>query len=154
MADPISLALGVASLGIQSIQISKKLLEFLVDVKGAPDALRRLVEEIESFEHVLRSLDLVLQNPKVRSAVYDNMTVAEAVQSLIRAVSRCRSILDQLNLKVERLCRSRTRQSSVQSSLVGIKWSLYYKKNEFQGIQRSLKVEKTTLVVALNFLNM
>ncbi len=149
MADPVSLVLGVAAFTFQAVQSSKALLELAGDIRGAPGDIKAIYNEVYAFYHVMFSLNKVLKDENVQTTISGNKTLMETVESLAKPINNCQEILGQLSVKLKRLHNSRLDSHSVQSSFVGVRWSLF-SKNETSKLRQTLEAEKLSIIVALN----
>ena len=153
MVDPLSLVVGALPLAIQAVQASKALLGFLADIRDAPGNIKAVSKEVHAFYNVLSSLNVVLKDQDVQTAISGNNTLLETVETLIKPISNCRAILGQLSVKLEKLRSSYSEIHDIRSSLVRVKWSLF-SKNDISKLQQTLEAEKLTISVALNVITM
>ena len=153
MADPVSLVLGVASITVQVVQISKSLLEIIADIKEAPGDIKIICKDVHAFYNVISSWNTVLRDKNVQLNIITNETLTETLGNLTAPINNCRNILGRLSVKLEKLRNSRLGSRVDRSSFVGVKWSLF-SKNEIGKLRQMLEAEKLTISVALNVINM
>lgn len=153
MADPVSLILGVLAFTTQAVQTSKALLGIVADIRDAPGGIKAIYNEVYAFYNVVFTLGIVLKDQDVQNTIGGNKTLIETVENLTEPMKNCRGILEQLSVKLERLRNPHLESHGVQSSFVGIKWSLF-SKNEISKLQQTLEAEKLTISVALNVITM
>jgi len=102
MSDPLSIAGSVVGLITISAQIVAMAKELFDKVKGAPETVKRVREEVESMQPIFHQVQLLLNG--TRSGLnHGNLTMI-SVHNLMATLTGCVIVYSRLETKVNEVC--------------------------------------------------
>jgi hypothetical protein len=147
--DPLSIASAASAvLGIVAVALhsTRRMMEFIDGIQGAPQAVKALSRDLSALETVLQALDDVLRHPD-----FQGNARRTALATLLRdPLDNCTLALDDISLAIRPY--TKTVGSSKKSKWRGFTWS--FREKEILTLQRMLMSYKSSLNMAVAVANL
>lgn len=95
MADPLSIAAGVAGLLSLGIQVTQSLVVFYSAYKDQDTDLANITQSLDNLQGIFRSLDIAVQDRRSRA------DAQELFQEVEKATQRCDEIIKELHIECQ-----------------------------------------------------
>ncbi|KAJ5970692.1 uncharacterized protein N7479_000610 [Penicillium vulpinum] len=146
MADPLSIASGVAGLLSLGIQVTKSLLDFYSAYKDQTPALKKTLRDLESLLSILRSLDGALQNGEPQKDAL--------LQEIDKVAEGCREILEELRDECQKFQKDATLSLKDRIQVAGRRATYPFRKSTLQKLEEDVGEIRGNLSLALNVLQL
>lgn len=114
MADPLSVAAGIAGLLTLSAQVAKIVGQWTVGISSSHNAVQSLLGHLKTLDHVLKQLVDFLAKEDAKASSFDQTSV------LCSAINSCR---DRLQSLLDRLAKP-TKGNKIRQGYEMLKWPL------------------------------
>lgn len=104
MADAFSLIARLVGVRTATIQTFKVLIELATDIRDAPKDLTFVYNDVYTFYSTISVLLIVLDDEHVQSTICGNSVMLEMITNLKASINNCKTVLQQLKAKMEKLC--------------------------------------------------
>lgn len=141
MADPLSIASGIAGLLSLAGAAFHGVHQYVRTVKDAKDFVKALTKE-------LQSLSSVLQGVKVLAEAFEQDDTAPSVGLGLEHISSCRTVLDEILKETKKIREAINSQESLTSKVEYVKWP--FRKSKTEDLINQLSRHKATLTLALD----
>ncbi|KAF7533510.1 hypothetical protein G7054_g7020 [Neopestalotiopsis clavispora] len=141
MADPLSIASGIAGLLSLAGAAFHGVHQYVRTVKDAKDFVKALSKE-------LQSLSSVLQGVKVLAEAFEQDGTAPSVGLGLEHISSCRTVLDEILKETKKIREAINSQKSITSKVEYVKWP--FRKSKTEDLINQLSRHKATLTLALD----
>jgi hypothetical protein len=144
--DPMSITVGVISLVAVALHSTRRIIEFIDGIQGAPQAVKALSRDLNALEQVLQTLNDVVSHPDFQS----NTRRPNLAALLQDPLNNCALALEDISLAI----RPYTTPSgdSRKSKWRGFTWS--FREKEIVTLQRMLMSYKSSLNMAVAVANL
>ena len=133
--------LSAAASVITVVQLSTQLLslceEYIKGVKNAKPDIERLIREISSFQHVLKSLRTIVEDPRASKLF--------AARTVLDEVGQCESELQKLKNKLE---YDKSQRGIRRFGVQALKWP--FQSKDVERIVKTLERHKATFTKAVS----
>lgn len=143
MADPFSIAAGVAGLTSLGIRVTQGLVAYYTKYKHQDETIARTVHKLESLTSTLRTLNKASQN---RSSQVDE------AGELKDAVESCQEIISELENELEKFTSTSENGIRAASKRVGRKLAYPFRESTLKKLEEDVDEFKDLVLVALNVL--
>jgi len=143
MADPLSIAAGVAGLVALAGTVSKTFYQFFASIHDAPASVRDLATALVTLNIALGQVQENLLNPRFVADADD-----EYIASLQRSLEGCTALFSEVQTKVDRSGLSANQISTVKKAWESVKWS--FQEEEIASCLRRVETEKSTLLLVVD----
>ncbi|KAJ5520152.1 NACHT nucleoside triphosphatase [Penicillium fimorum] len=144
MADPLSIASGVAGLLSFGIQVTQTLVEFYSAYKSQTPALAKIILNLESLSSILRSLDDAVQK---RQSQTDAL-----LQEIDKAAAGCREIIEELWDECQKFQKDSTLSLKGRIQVAGRRAIYPFRTSTLQKLEEDIGEIRDSLSLALNVL--
>lgn len=147
--DPISIASAASAiLGIVAVALhsTRRMIEFIDGIQGAPQAVKALLRDLNALEKVLQTLNDVLRHPDFQG----NARRSELAALLQDPLDNCTLALEDISLAIKPY--TKMVGSSKKSKWRGFTWS--FREREIVTLQRMLMSYKSSLNMAVAVANL
>ncbi|KAF3008266.1 hypothetical protein E8E14_001935 [Neopestalotiopsis sp. 37M] len=141
MADPLSIASGIAGLLSLAGAAFHGVHQYVRTVKDAKDFIKALSKE-------LQSLSSVLQGVKVLAEAFEQDGTGPSVGLGLEHISSCRTVLDEILKETKKIREAINSQKSLNSKVEYVKWP--FRKSKTEDLINQLSRHKATLTLALD----
>ncbi|KAJ5510374.1 hypothetical protein N7453_002477 [Penicillium expansum] len=146
MADPLSIASGVAGFLSLGIEVTKSLVEFYSSYKGQTAALAKITLNLENLLGILRSLDDALQNRQPQTDAL--------VQEIEKVANGCREIIEELRDECQKFQEHTTPSLKARIQLVGRRATYPFRESTLKKLEEDIGEIRENLSLALNVLQL
>ncbi len=143
MTDPFSILVGAVGLAGVALKVAQTTEDFVKGIKGAPQAVQSLSDEISSLREVLKSLDALLGNDRDRQR---NNDLAHLSPVLMPPLNYCRKSLDDVDEGLRPFVKPLDRSASAS------KWRAFnwkYRERDVITLRRNLNNSQVMLSTAV-----
>lgn len=144
--DPLSVTAGVIGIAAVALHSTKRMMEFIDGIQGAPQAVKALSRDLNALEKVLQNLNDVLGHPDFQ----DNQRHTELAMLLKDPLDNCTLALDDISLAIRPY--TKTSGTSGKSKWRGFTWS--FREKEIATLQKMLMSYKSSLTMAIAVANL
>jgi uncharacterized phage infection (PIP) family protein YhgE len=120
MADPLSMAAGIAGLLSLSLQLTKVISDYTITVSGASKAIGDLQDRLQALSQVLRQLNALLRTANVQGNSFDQSSV------LCYAINACQEKLHRLGERLDQV----TSKNGLSRVINSLKWPFVDNENK------------------------
>jgi hypothetical protein len=144
--DPMSVTASVIGIAAVALHSTKRMMELIDGIQGAPQAVKALSRDLSALEKVLQKLNDVLGHPDFQ----ENERRTELATLLQDPLDNCTLALDDISLAI----RPYTKLSGTlgKSKWRGFTWS--FREKEIATLQRMLMSYKSSLTMAVAVANL
>ncbi|KAI4602531.1 hypothetical protein KJ359_009779 [Pestalotiopsis sp. 9143b] len=139
MADPLSVASGIAGLLSLAGAAFRGVHQYIRSVKDAKDFIKALSKE-------LQSLSSVLQGVRVLAEAFEQDEAASNVILRLEHVSDCKNVLNEIIKETTKIREAISDQKSISSKIETLRWPL--RKSKTEDLINELSRHKATLSLA------
>ncbi|KUM62205.1 hypothetical protein ACN42_g4924 [Penicillium freii] len=144
MADPLSIASGVAGLLSLGIQVTKSLVDFYSAYKDQTPALAKITLNLENLLGILQSLDSARQNGQPQT---DSL-----LQEIDKAAVGCREIIEELRDECQKFQKDTAPSLKDRIQVAGRRATYPFRKSTLQKLEEDIGEIRENLSLALNVL--
>jgi hypothetical protein len=147
--DPVSIASAASAiLGIVAVALhsTRRMIEFIDGIQGAPQAVKALLRDLNALEKVLQTLNDVLRHPDFQG----NARRTELATLLRDPLDNCTLALEDISLAIKPY--TKMVGGSKRSKWRGFTWS--FREREIVTLQRMLMSYKSSLNMAIAVANL
>jgi hypothetical protein len=147
--DPVSIASAASAiLGIVPVALhsTRRMIEFIDGIQGAPQAVKALLRDLNALEKVLQTLNDVLRHPDFQG----NARRTELATLLRDPLDNCTLALEDISLAIKPY--TKMVGGSKRSKWRGFTWS--FREREIVTLQRMLMSYKSSLNMAIAVANL
>jgi hypothetical protein len=148
MADPLSIASGIAGLLSLGIQVTQSLIDFYSAYKNQGTDLAKITQNIENIQSIFRSLDVVVQDCRYQA------DAQELLQEVDKATRRCDEIIRELQVDYERFNRDSATGFKGRVQVAGRRAAYPFRKSTLQKLEEDIGEIRENLLFALNVLQL
>ncbi|KAL4793151.1 hypothetical protein BDV19DRAFT_231391 [Aspergillus venezuelensis] len=148
MADPLSVASGVAGLLSLGIQVTQTLFNFYSAYKDQASDLVQITQNLENLLGIFTTLDKALQTRQPR------VDEQELLQTLERSVSACNEVIKELQTECQKFQEEPTTKLKVRIQVTGRKATYPFRKSTLQKLEEDISDIRENLSLALNVLQL
>lgn len=145
MAEALGIISSVITIGTVAVQSSQALLDFVRNVREAPEQITAISQDTEAFGAIVSSLRSALKEQSVQDEIIRDPVLFEIVAKLKDPLNNCAETLDKLTVKLKARFKP-TPDGHYRLSKAGFKWHL--NKNDIAEYQTRLSQNKATLAAA------
>lgn len=144
MADPLSIASGVAGLLSLGIQVTKSLVDFYSAYKDQTPALAKITLNLENLLSILQSLDNARQNGQHQTDAL--------LQEIDKAAVGCREIIEELRDECQKFQKDTALTLKDRIQVAGRRATYPFRKSTLQRLEEDIGEIRENLSLALNVL--
>ncbi|CAI7621157.1 unnamed protein product, partial [Penicillium viridicatum] len=144
MADPLSIASGVAGLLSLGIQVTKSLVDFYSAYKDQTPALAKITLNLENLLGILQSLDSARQNGQPQTDAL--------LQEIDNAAVGCREIIEELRDECQKFQKDTAASLKDRIQVAGRRATYPFRKSTLQKLEEDIGEIRENLSLALNVL--
>lgn len=144
MADPLSIASGVAGLLSLGIQVTKSLVDFYSAYKDQTPALAKITLNLENLLGILQSLDSARQNGQPQTDAL--------LQEIDKAAVGCREIIEELRDECQKFQKDTAASLKDRIQVAGRRATYPFRKSTLQKLEEDIGEIRENLSLALNVL--
>ncbi|KAL9044538.1 MAG: hypothetical protein Q9214_002329 [Letrouitia sp. 1 TL-2023] len=148
MADALSVIAAVIGIATVAVKSSKALSKLIDNVKGAPEEIKTINQDLQAFCSVVSSFKTVLKEKDIQNAVNEDTALVEMIASLLHPLRNCEEALQNLMSKMRSWLGSNN-SSVIRATALDLKWGLSVK-GEVKVLRSRLEATKSTLNTALD----
>ncbi|KAL3488651.1 hypothetical protein BJX62DRAFT_253118 [Aspergillus germanicus] len=148
MADPLSLASGVAGLLSLGIQVTQSLIDFYSSFRDQTSDLAQIMQNLESLLTIFCTLDATL---KTRQTRIDELDVLETIDNSMR---RCNEAIKELQDECQKFQAEPTKALTTRIKLAGRKATYPFRKSTLQKLEEDIDEIRDNLSFALDALQL
>ncbi|CAG8899011.1 unnamed protein product [Penicillium egyptiacum] len=146
MADPLSIASGVAGLLSLGIQVTKSLVDFYSAYKDQTPALAKITLNLENLLGILRALDGARQNGQPQTDAL--------IQEIDKAAAGCREILEELREECQKFQKDTALGLRARIQLSGRRATYPFRESTLKKLEEDIGEIRGNLSLALNVLQL
>lgn len=139
MADPLSVASGIAGLLSLAGAAFRGVHQYIRSVKDAKDYVKALSKE-------LQSLNSILQGVRVLAEAFEQDGAASSVILRLEHVSDCKNVLNEIIKETTKIREAIDKQKSISSKIETLRWP--FRKSKTEELINELSRHKATLSLA------
>ncbi|CAI7625037.1 unnamed protein product [Penicillium discolor] len=144
MADPLSIASGVAGLLSLGIQVTQTLVNFYSAYKNQTSDLAKITLNLQNLLSILQSLDSARQN--------DQPQTDALLQEIDKAAVGCREIIEELRAECQKFQKDTTLSLKDRIQVAGRRATYPFRKSTLQKLEEDIDEIREKLSLALNIL--
>ena len=144
--DPMTITTAVIGIAAVALHSTRRMIEFIDGIQGAPQAVKALSRDLNALEKVLQTLNDVLSHPDFQG----NARRAELAALLQDPLDNCTLALDDISLAIKPYTKPSA--NSRNSKWRGFTWS--FREKEILTLQRMLMSYKSSLNMAVAVANL
>ncbi|KAJ5922188.1 hypothetical protein N7516_009891 [Penicillium verrucosum] len=144
MADPLSIASGVAGLLSFGVQVTKSLVDFYSAYKDQTPALAKMTLNLENLLGILQSLDSARQNGHPETDAL--------LQEIDKAAVGCREIIEELGDECQKFQKDTALSLKDRIQVAGRRATYPFRKSTLQKLEEDIGEIRENLSLALNVL--
>ncbi|KAF4771904.1 hypothetical protein HAV15_004523 [Penicillium sp. str.  len=144
MADPLSIASGVAGLLSFGIQVTQTLVDFYSAYKNQTSDLAKITLNLQNLLRILQTLDSARQN--------DQPQTDALLQEIDKAAVGCREIIEELRDECQKFQKDSTLSLKDRTQVAGRRATYPFRKSTLQKLEEDIGEIRETLSLALNIL--
>jgi hypothetical protein len=148
MADPLSVASGVAGLLSLGIQVTQTLFNFYSAYKDQASDLVQITQNLENLLSIFTTLDKALQTRQPR------VDEQELLQTLERSVSACNEVIKELQTECQKFQEEPTTKLKVRIQVTGRKATYPFRKSTLQKLEEDISEIRENLSLVLSVLHL
>lgn len=148
MADPLSIASGIAGLLSFSIQVTQTLVDFYSAYKDQDTNLARTSQNLESLHSTFRSLDIAIQDRRSRADAQDMFKEVE------KATQRCEEIINELQFECQKFDKGSITSFRGRIQNTGRRAAYPFRKSTLQKLEEDIGEIRENLSFALDALQL
>lgn len=132
MADPLSIASGIAGLLSFGVQVTQTLVDFYSAYKDQDTNLSRITQNLESLQSIFRSLDVAIQDRRSRA------DAQELFKEVEKATQRYEEIINELQFECQNSIKAPSLVSGAVFKLLGVAQPIYFEKSYCRSSRKTL----------------
>lgn len=148
MADPLSIASGIAGLLSFGVQVTQTLVDFYSAYKDQDTNLSRITQNLESLQSIFRSLDVAIQDRRSRA---DAQELFEEVE---KATQRCEEIINELQFECQKFDKGSITGFRGRIQVAGRRAAYPFRKSTLQKLEEDIGEIRENLSFALDALQL
>ncbi|KAJ5998783.1 hypothetical protein N7451_006593 [Penicillium sp. IBT 35674x] len=146
MADPLSIASGVAGLLSLGIQVTQSLVDFYSAYKNQTSDIAKIAQGLESLLAIFRSLEGALQDRQPRTDAL--------LQEIERSTEGCHSIIKELQTECQKFRKTSAAGYTDRIKFFGRQATYPFRKSTLQKLEEDIEEIQDRLSLALNVLQL
>ena len=151
--DPLSIVAGVGAVATLAAQSATFFAQILKSINGAPAEVKTISRDVHAFYAVVFSLNTLLKDDEVMSAISTDASMVALVGSLATPLENSQALLTEIMMKMNKHHKARGGLQTRKLTKINLNWALYNKK-EIRDLQLQLEATKSTLNTALSVISM
>ncbi|KAL9601010.1 MAG: hypothetical protein Q9219_002832 [cf. Caloplaca sp. 3 TL-2023] len=140
--DPLSVIASVLGIVSVTVESSKALFELIDTVRSAPNEIQNISRDTQAFYSVIFSLEASLKEPRVATAIAEDLGLTALVENLREPLGNCTNALGQLMVKIQAFIRPLDGERK-RFSGNDLKW--YWGRREIVDLAARVEATKATL---------
>lgn len=146
MADPLSIASGIAGLLSLGIQVTQSLINFYTDYKDQDTDLARITRNFQDLQSIFRSLGTALQDSRSQA------DAQELLQEVDDITQRCQEIIKELQIECQKFDASSSTGFQGRVQVARRRVAYPFRKSTLQKLEEDVSEIRDNLSLALNVL--
>ncbi|KAJ5549109.1 hypothetical protein N7513_006343 [Penicillium frequentans] len=146
MADPLSIASGVAGLLSLGIQVTQSLVDFYSAFKNQTGDITKITQSLESLLAIFRSLEGALQDRQPRTDAL--------LQEIEKSTQGCHSIIKELQAECQKFRKTSAAGYTDRIKFFGRQATYPFRKSTLQKLEEDIEEIQDRLSLALNVLQL
>ncbi|KAJ6031800.1 NACHT nucleoside triphosphatase [Penicillium herquei] len=148
MADPLSIASGIAGLLSLGIQVTQSLVEFYTTYKNQDDDVAKLTQNLDNLQNVFRALDAAVEERRTQANTQD------LLQEIEKAVLKCEEIIVELRGECDKFQKSSAVGLKDLVKVAGRRAAYPFRKSTLQKLEEDVGEIRENLLFGLNVLQL
>lgn len=148
MADPLSIASGIAGLLSLGIQVTQTLVNFYSSYKDQDTDLANITKNFESLQVTFRSLDVALRDRRPRAEAQ------ELFKEVEDATQRCEEIIKELHIECQKINKDSATSFRGRVQVAGRRAAYPFRKSTLQKLEEDIGEIRENLMLALDALQL
>lgn len=148
MADPLSIASGIAGLLSLGIQVTQSLIGFYSAYKDQDTDLAKITDNLENLQSIFRSLDVALHDRRSRS------DAQELFQEIEKATRKCDEIIQELRIECQKFYKDLVPGFKGRIQVAGRRAAYPFRKSTLQKLEEDASEIRENLSIALDVLQL
>ncbi|KAJ6101889.1 NACHT nucleoside triphosphatase [Penicillium sp. IBT 16267x] len=148
MADPLSIASGIAGLLSLGIQVTQSLVNFYTAYKDQDTDLAKVTQNLDNLQSLFRSLDVAVE--KRRSQAYTR----DLLQEVEKAVQKCEEIINELQSECEKFHKDSVAGLKDRVKVAGRRAAYPFRKSTLQKLEEDVSDIRENVSFAIDVLQL
>jgi hypothetical protein len=148
MADPLSIASGIAGLLSFGVQVTQALVDFYFAYKDQDTNLARITRNLENLHSTFRTLDVAIQDRRSRADAQDVFKEVE------KATQRCEEIINELQIECQKFDKGSITSFRDRIQVAGRRAAYPFRRSTLQKLEEDIAEIRENLSFALNALQL
>ncbi|KAJ5671287.1 NACHT nucleoside triphosphatase, partial [Penicillium longicatenatum] len=148
MADPLSIASGIAGLLSFGIQVTQSLVNFYTTYKDQDADLAKVTQNLDNLQSIFRALDVAVEGRRSQADSQDLLREVE------KAVQKCEEIISELQSECERFHKDATAGLKDRVKAAGRRAAYPFRKSTLQKLEEDINDIRENLSSALDVLQL
>jgi ankyrin repeat domain-containing protein 50 len=148
MADPLSIASGIAGLLSLGFQVTQSLVAFYSAYKDQDADLSKITRNLENLQGIFQSLDVALRDCQIRS------DAQELFQELEKATKRCDDIIKELQVECQKFQKDSVTGFKGRIQVAGRRAAYPFRRSTLQKLEEDTGEIREILSFALDVLQL
>ncbi|KAJ5990482.1 NACHT nucleoside triphosphatase [Penicillium canescens] len=148
MADPLTIASGIAGLLSLGIQVTQSLLSFYTTYKDQDTDLAKVTQKLDNLLGIFRALDIVVEERRSQADTQDLLREVE------KAVQQCEEIITELQSECREFHEDSTAGLKVRVKVAGRRAAYPFRKSTLQKLEEDVSDIRENLLFALDVLQL
>ncbi|KAJ6069108.1 NACHT nucleoside triphosphatase [Penicillium canescens] len=148
MADPLTIASGIAGLLSLGIQVTQSLLSFYTTYKDQDTDLAKVTQKLDNLLGIFRALDIAVEERRSQADTQDLLREVE------KAVQQCEEIITELQSECREFHEDSTAGLKVRVKVAGRRAAYPFRKSTLQKLEEDVSDIRENLLFALDVLQL
>ncbi|KAJ5725195.1 NACHT nucleoside triphosphatase [Penicillium malachiteum] len=148
MADPLSIASGIAGLLSLGIQVTQSLVEFYTTYKNQDNDVAKVTQNLDNLQNLFRALDAAVEERRTQANTQD------LLQEIEKAVLKCEEIIIELRSECDRFNKDSNVGLKDLIKVTGRRAAYPFRKSTLQKLEEDVGEIRENLSFGLNVLQL
>ncbi|CAG8079967.1 unnamed protein product [Penicillium nalgiovense] len=148
MAEPLSIASGIAGLLSLGIQVTQSLVHFYTAYKDQDTDLEKLIQNLDNLQSIFRALDIAVEERRSQADTHDLLREVE------KAIQKCEEIIIELQSECEKFHKDPAAGLKDRVKIAGRRAAYPFRKSTLQKLEEDVSDIRENLSFALDVLQL